>query len=72
MKTKFITIDKEILGGTPVFLGTRIPVQTLFDYLEGGYSIDDFLKSFPTLKKTQVMNVLRTAEKFVVADENIA
>ena len=72
MKKQFITIDKEILGGTPVFSGTRIPVQTLFDYLEGGYSIGDFLKSFPTVKKTQVMNVLHTAEKFVMADENIA
>lgn len=72
MKTKSIIIDKEILGGTPVFSGTRVPLQSLFDYLEGGYSIDDFLQSFPTVKKTQVMNVLHTAEKFVVADESIA
>ena len=72
MKTKSITIDKDILGGTPVFSGTRVSVQSLFDYLEGGYSIDDFLKSFPTVKKIQVMDVLHTAEKFALADENIA
>jgi len=72
MKPKSVTIDKEILGGTPVFTGTRVPVQSLFDYLEGTYTIDDFLKSFPTVKKAQVINVLHTAEQFVMADENIA
>jgi uncharacterized protein (DUF433 family) len=51
MKAKSVTINKEILGGTPVFIGTRVPVQTLFDYLEGAYTIDDFLKSFPTVKR---------------------
>ena len=68
MKKKSVTIDNEILGGTPVSAGTRVPVQTLFDYVEGGYSIDDFLKSFPTVKKTHVMNVLHKAEQFVMAD----
>lgn len=66
MKSKSITIDKEILGGTPVFSKTRVPVQTLFDYLEGAHTIDDFLKSFPTVKKIQVMDVLHKAEQFVM------
>jgi len=72
MKIKTVTIDKEILGGTPVFSGTRVPVQTLFDYLEGGCTIDDFIKSFPTVKKKQIMAVLHKAEKFAMADESIA
>lgn len=72
MKTKPVTINKEILGGTPVFVGTRVPVQTLFDYLEGAYTIDDFLKSFPTVKKKLVVDVLHKAEQLVMTDENIA
>lgn len=72
MKTKAVTVNKDILGGTPVFTGTRVPVQTLFDYLEGAYSIDDFLKSFPTVKKKLVVEVLHKAEKLVVLDESIA
>lgn len=67
MKTKAITVDKEILSGTPVFSGTRVPVFILFDYLEGDLKVDDFLKSFPTVKKTQVMNVLQMAEQFITS-----
>ena len=48
----------EILGGTPVFKGTRVPVQTLLDYVKNGDSIDDFLKDFPTVKKRQVIELL--------------
>jgi uncharacterized protein (DUF433 family) len=44
----------EILGGTPVFVGTRVPVQTLVDYLDGGYSIDEFLDNFPSVHREQV------------------
>ncbi|HEY3854890.1 MAG TPA: DUF433 domain-containing protein [Verrucomicrobiae bacterium] len=47
--------DREIMGGTPVFTGTRVPVQNLVDYLEGGESIDDFLLGFPTVKREQVI-----------------
>lgn len=71
MNKKSVTINKEILGGTPVFSGTRVPVQILFDYVEGGHTIDDFLKSFPTVKKSQVMSVLHKAEQ-LVTNENIA
>lgn len=65
--TDIINIDREILGGTPVFRGTRVPVQTLFDYLEGNYSLDEFLDDFPTVKKSQTLALLKSAEKLVVA-----
>ncbi len=48
----------EVMGGTPVFKSTRVPVQTLSDYLEGGDSIHDFLEDFPTVTKAQVLSVL--------------
>ena len=51
MKNKLITVDPEILGGTPVFHGTRVPVKNLFDYLEAGKSIKEFLDDFETIKK---------------------
>ena len=49
------------MGGTPVFAGTRVPVQTLLDYLEGGETIDDFLDGFPTVKRAQVIAFLEAA-----------
>ena len=55
--------DSEILGGTPVFVGTRVPVQSLFDHLEGGDSIHDFLKGFPSVKREQVISVLEEFRK---------
>ena len=53
-----ISVDAEILGGTPVFTGTRVPVQTLLDYLEAGESIDDFLEGFPSVKREQIVSFL--------------
>ena len=55
------------MGGTPVFAGTRVPVQTLLDYLEGGETIDDFLEGFPTVKREQVIAFLEEAKKKMVA-----
>ena len=55
------------MGGTPVFAGTRVPVQTLLDYLEGGETIDDFLEGFPTVKREQVFAFLEEAKKKIVA-----
>ena len=49
------------MGGTPVFAGTRVPVQTLLDYLEGGETIDDFLDGFPTVKRAQIIAFLEAA-----------
>lgn len=56
-----ITIDKEILNGTPVFAGTRVPIQTLLDYLNEGESIDDFLDGFPSVARRQVIQFLESA-----------
>ena len=52
MLTKVINIDAEILGGTPVFNGTRVPIKNLFDYLETGETIDNFLQDFDTVTST--------------------
>jgi uncharacterized protein (DUF433 family) len=56
------------MGGTPVFAGTRVPVQTLLDYLEGGDSIDDFLAGFPTVTRQQVVAFLERAAQLAVND----
>jgi uncharacterized protein (DUF433 family) len=53
--------DPEVMGGTPVFTRTRVPVQNLVDYLEGGESIDDFLAGFPTVKREQVIGFIEAA-----------
>jgi uncharacterized protein (DUF433 family) len=54
-----ITVSPDIMGGTPVFAGTRVPVQTFFDYLKGGESIDDFLDGFPTVTREQAIAAFR-------------
>jgi uncharacterized protein (DUF433 family) len=53
-----ITIDKDIVSGTPVFKGTRVPIQSLFDHLEKGIPIDEFLLDFPTVQKEQAIAIL--------------
>ncbi len=62
MKLSVINIDPEILGGTPVFRGTRTPIQVLFDYLRSS-SIDDFLRGYPQVSREMVYEVLLMAEK---------
>jgi uncharacterized protein (DUF433 family) len=57
-----ITRDPEVMGGTPVFRGTRVPVQTLLDYLEGGETIADFLEGFPSVSREQVVGFLEQAK----------
>ncbi|BAZ12642.1 hypothetical protein NIES4071_44740 [Calothrix sp. NIES-4071] len=61
-----ISISPEVMGGTPVFTGTRVPVQTLLDYLKAGESIDDFLDGFPTVSREQVIALLEEAEKRLI------
>ena len=61
-----ISVSPEIMGGTPVFTGTRVPVQTLLDYLKAGESIDDFLDGFPTVTREQVIALLEEAEKQLI------
>jgi uncharacterized protein (DUF433 family) len=59
--------DPNILGGTPVFVGTRVPVKTLLDYLEGGDSLDTFLDHFPTVRREQAIAVLELAKQMLIA-----
>ncbi|MGH8469332.1 MAG: DUF433 domain-containing protein [Gammaproteobacteria bacterium] len=61
MIAPLVTCAPDIMGGTSVFAGTRVPVQTLLDYLEGGESIDDFLEGFPTVTREQVVAFLEEA-----------
>lgn len=56
-----ICSDPEILGGTTVFVGTRVPVRTLFEYLEDGSSLDEFLENFPSVKRDYAVNLLEAA-----------
>jgi uncharacterized protein (DUF433 family) len=61
MPQPIVTSSPDILSGTPVFAGTRVPVQALIDYLEGGETIDDFLAGFPTVRREQVIAFLGEA-----------
>jgi uncharacterized protein (DUF433 family) len=67
MNTAIVKSSPDILGGTPVFAGTRVPVQTLIEHLEAGDSIDDFLDGFPTVSREQVVAFLEQARDLVVA-----
>ena len=62
-----ISIDAEVLGGQPVFKGTRVPVETLFMHLEQGVSLNEFLEDFPTVTREQAVAVLEIAEKLVTS-----
>ncbi len=68
MSDLVISISPEVMGGTPVFAGTRVPVQTLFEYLEAGDTIDDFLVGFPTVTREQVLVLLETAKGRVLEE----
>ncbi|MBE9139767.1 DUF433 domain-containing protein [Nodosilinea sp. LEGE 07088] len=61
--TAIISTSPEVMGGTPVFAGTRVPITTLFDYLKAGESVDDFLEGFPTVKREAVVGLLEAASK---------
>ena len=67
MGQPIITSSPDVLSGAPVFAGTRVPVQALIDYLEGGETIDDFLAGFPTVKRQQVVAFLEEATARMVA-----
>ena len=66
MKQPMISSSPEIMGGSAVFRGTRVPVQTLLDYLEAGESIDDFLEGFPSVTRQQVIALLEEAKARMV------
>ena len=64
--------DPNILGGTPVFVGTRVPVQALIDYIEGGHSLNVFLDDFPTVTREIAIAALEQAKDRLIADASVA
>ena len=68
MRTSVIYTSPDILSGMPVFRGTRVPIKNLFNYLESGDTIENFLTDFPTVKREQVIEVLEWAERALTAD----
>jgi uncharacterized protein (DUF433 family) len=72
MEGPIIHSDPEILSGTPVFVGTRVPVQSLFDYLEGGETLDEFLRQFPSVSREQATAAIELARDSVLAGARTA
>jgi uncharacterized protein (DUF433 family) len=72
MTTNLITVDPDIQSGVPVFAGTRVPVQNLFDYLEEGDSLEVFLQQFPSVSRAQAVAVLERARTSLVPDAHPA
>ena len=64
-----VNIDKEILSGQPVFMGTRVPVDSLFDHLEAGISLDEFPDDFPSVTKEQAVGLLEIANKLLTSQK---
>lgn len=64
---ELITIDPEILGGTPVFKGTRVPVKTLFEYLEDNYTLEEFLECFPSVTRDRAHRILERSEQVLLS-----
>ncbi|GAO37587.1 hypothetical protein SCT_3023 [Sulfuricella sp. T08] len=67
MRSAVVKIDPDILGGTPCFADTRVPVKTLFDYLEGGDNLDTFLDEFPSVKREQAVALLEESRQALLA-----
>ena len=67
MKPSVVKVDPEIMSGAPCFRGTRVPIQNLMDYLEGGDSIEEFLVDFPSVSRQQVISFLEEAKESVLA-----
>ncbi|MFM7180165.1 MAG: DUF433 domain-containing protein [Verrucomicrobiales bacterium] len=65
--TDLITVDPDILGGVPVFKGTRVPVKTLFDYLENNYTLEEFLECFPSVSREAARSLLERSESALLA-----
>ena len=66
-RAELITVNPNVLGGTPVFKGTRVPVRTLFEYLERGYSLEEFIECFPSVTKEMACRVLERSEAALLA-----
>jgi uncharacterized protein (DUF433 family) len=68
MKSAVVASSPDVMGGTPVFAGTRVPIENLLDYLEGGESIEDFLEGFPSVSREQVITFLEETKARVLAE----
>jgi uncharacterized protein (DUF433 family) len=68
MKSAVVMSSPDVMGGTPVFAGTRVPIENLLDYLEGGESIEDFLEGFPSVSREQVIMFLEETKARVLAE----
>jgi uncharacterized protein (DUF433 family) len=68
MKSTVVASSPDVMGGTPVFAGTRVPIENLLDYLEGGESIEDFLEGFPSVSRDQVITFLEETKARVLAE----
>ena len=68
MKNGVIEVDPNKVSGTPVFAGTRVPIKNLFDYLEGGDTLEDFLDGFPPVTREQAIQVLEMAERSLIKE----
>ena len=71
-RSSIVQWDPDILGGTPVFVGTRVPVQALIDYLEGGHALEEFLDDFPTVSRELAIGALEQAKSLLIADARAA
>ena len=71
-KSSVVHSDPEILGGTPVFVGTRVPLQALIDYIAGGHPLDEFLDDFPTVTREIAIRALNQAKDHLIADARAA
>jgi uncharacterized protein (DUF433 family) len=67
VETQLIQRSPDVMSGTPVFTGTRVPVQTLIDYLAGGHPLDDFLDDFPTVSREQALELLRRVKELLAS-----
>jgi len=67
-KSSVVHSDPDVMGGTPVFVGTRVPVQALIDYIEGGHSLEVFLNDFPTVRRELALGALEQAKAHLLAD----
>jgi uncharacterized protein (DUF433 family) len=68
MRSTVVASSPDVMGGTPVFAGTRVPIENLLDYLEGGESIEDFLEGFPSVSREQVIAFLEETKARVLAE----
>ena len=66
VETQIISRSPDIMSGTPVFAGTRVPVQTMIDYLAGGHPLDEFLDDFPTVRREQALELLQRVREMLV------